>query len=326
MEKIKAASKNFTEMRKQAEEHLKKGVKHIPKLSASHEEMQRILHELAVYQIELEMQQDELLQARAELEESLDCYTQLYDFAPLGYLTLDREGTIRKANLAGSKLLGVNRSRLKGDRLGRFISVESLAGFNAMLERAFSTREQGFCEAMLQRDGASSSSADPFVSSNVAVLHSHTVRIDATVSNDGQECQVVLSDISMQKQIERENKTLLDRLIQARRAEFIGEPSGSALRNFNHQLLDKVIHARIRFAALSYLYAVEQASFVEIKKQIKTTDGNLSVHLRMLESAEYISCDKDVQDGKQQSNYRLTPKGQDALISYKECLTIFFFN
>ena len=326
MTKKRTASAYFALLRQQAEEHLNVTPQNHLTVSSSPADMQRIIHELAVYQIELEMQQDELLQARAELEESLDCYTQLYDFAPLGYLTLDREGTIRKANLAGSKLLGVNRSRLKGDRLGRFIAVESLAAYNTMLERVFSTREHGSCEAMLQRDGASSSSADPFVSSNGAVLYSHTVRIDAVISNDGQEYQVVLSDISMQKQVERENKALHARLIQARKAESIGKPNGSALRSFNHQLLDKVIHARIRFAALSYLYAVGQASFVEIKKQIKTTDGNISVHLRMLEAAEYISCNKDVKERKIQTNYRITEKGHDALLSYKACISAFLGN
>ena len=87
---------------------------------------------------------------------------------------------------------------------------------------------------------------------------------------------------------------------------------------------DKVLHARIRFAALSYLYAVEQAYFMEIKKQVRTTDGNLSVHMRMLESAGYISCDKDAQSCKPQTIYRITPKGHDALINYKESLRNFF--
>jgi len=321
MTKKRVPSADLIGLRQQAEEHFNAIPHKHPAFSSSPDEMQRVIHELAVYQIELEMQQDELLQARAELEESLDCYTELYDFAPLGYLTLDREGTIRKANLAGSKLLGVNRSRLKGQRLARFLALESLPVFNAMLERVFRTREHGSCEAVLQLDGASSS--DPVISSNATVLHSHTVHIDAVVSNDGQQYQVVLSDISMQKQVELDNKALLARLIQTRRAESIDQSSGSALRNFNHQLLDKVIHARIRFAALSYLYAVEQASFVEIKKQIQTTDGNLSIHLRMLESADYISCDKNILEGKPQSIYRITQNGHDALINYKECLTCF---
>ncbi|MFZ4524148.1 MAG: transcriptional regulator [Chlorobium sp.] len=322
MTKKRAPSADFALLRQQAETHLMAKQQKYPAFSSSPDDMQRIIHELAVYQIELEMQQDELLQARAELEESLDCYTELYDFAPLGYLTLDREGTILELNLNGAKLLGANRSRLKGDHLGRFIALESLAAFKTMLEQVFSTREHGSCEAMLQPDGSSSPGA-PFVSSKVDVLPRHAVRIDAVVSNDGQECQVVLSDISMQKQIERENKALLEQLIKARREESVGEPGGNALRSFNHLLLDKVIHSRIRSAVLCYLFTVEQASFVEIKKQVKTTDGNLSVHTRMLEAAGYISCDKDVKERKVQTIYRITHKGQDALISYKEHLCAF---
>lgn len=309
-------------LRRQAEAQLNAGRKKHLDVTASPDEMQRIIHELAVYQIELEMQQDELLQTRLELEESLDCYTELYDFAPLGYLTLDREGVIRKVNLSGSKLIGIDRSHLIGDRLGGFILAQDLPGYNAMLERVFSSRDHASCEVILQRDGTSSS-FDPFVSGTTDVLHSRTVRIDAVVSNDGQECRAVISDISMQKQVERENKALMERLIKARRTESIDQPGGESPGNFNHQLLDKVIHSRIRFAALSYLYVVEQACFVEIKKQVRTTDGNLSVHMRMLELAEYISCDKDVQSRKPQTIYRITPKGHDAFMQYKECLMAF---
>ncbi len=140
-----------------------------------------------------------------------------------------------------------------GDRLGRFIAAEDLPVFNAMLERVFSTRDHGSCEVILLSDGTFSS-ADPFVSRNTEVLHRRTVRIDATVSNDGQECRAVLSDISMQKQVEREHKALMASLIQARRKESIDRPDASGAHpDFNHQLLDKVIHSRIRFAALSYL-------------------------------------------------------------------------
>ena len=195
--------------------------------------------------------------------------------------------------------------------------------FNALLHKVFSTRAHAFCEVILHSDQASSSTAD-LVSSNSDVLHNRTLRIDAVISNDGQECKVVLLDISMQKQIEHENKALIDRLIQARRAVSIGEHGGgSDFHNFNHQLLDKVIHSRIRFAVLCFLFTVDQASFVEIKKQVITTDGNLSVHTRMLESARYISCDKNVKERKLQTIYRITEKGHDALESYKGCLKAF---
>src|SRR5271157_4080986 len=76
------------------------------------EETQRLVHELEVHQIQLEMQNEELLQARAEVEAILGQYTDLYDFAPVGYFTFDRDGAIRQVNLTGVRLLGVDRSGL----------------------------------------------------------------------------------------------------------------------------------------------------------------------------------------------------------------------
>jgi PAS domain-containing protein/DNA-binding HxlR family transcriptional regulator len=321
MTEKRTSSANLTLLRQQAEEQLK--VKKKIDYSASPDDMQRIIHELAVYQIELEMQQDELLQARAELEESLDCYTELYDFAPLGYLTLDREGTITKVNLSGSKLLGVDRSHLMGGRLAVFIAPEDLTVFNALLERVSRTRDHDSCEVKLPSHATSSCSTDSSASGNAMVFPNRTVRIDAVVSNDSMEFRVVISDISMQKQVERENKLLMIRLIQARRNESIDGIGDVPASDFNHQLLDKIIHSRIRFAALSYLFSVDQACFVEIKKKVRTTDGNLSVHMRMLESAEYIICDKDVKSRKPQTIYRITQKGHEAFIKYKASLTSF---
>ncbi|MBM3162330.1 MAG: transcriptional regulator [Chlorobi bacterium] len=94
--------------------------------------------------------------------------------------------------------------------------------------------------------------------------------------------------------------------------------------SYDHQLLDKVIHARIRFAALAYLHAVNQASFVEIRDQIRATDGNLSVHMRKLESAGYISCDKEFQARKPQTIYSITPVGREAFSNYRNHLGSFF--
>ena len=137
-----------------------------------------------------------------------------------------------------------------------------------------------------------------------------------------QQYRIVLSDISMQKRVELENKALRSQFMLNRKATAISQSDENA-GNYSHQLLDKVIHARIRLAALCYLYTVDQASFVEIKKQVETTDGNLSVHMRMLEMAKYIRCDKEIQERKPQTIYRITQKGNDALINYKECLRFF---
>ncbi len=94
--------------------------------------------------------------------------------------------------------------------------------------------------------------------------------------------------------------------------------------NYDHQLLDKVIHARIRFVALAYLNSVNQASFVEIREQVRATDGNLSVHMRKLEAAGYISCDKEFQARKPQTIYSITPVGKEAFFRYRRHIGSFF--
>ncbi len=80
----------------------------------------RLVQELEVHQIELEIQNEELTRVRAELEETLEKYKDLYDFAPVGYILLGEDGSIRQINLAGASLLGLERSKLIGKRLGAF--------------------------------------------------------------------------------------------------------------------------------------------------------------------------------------------------------------
>ena len=94
-----------TELRRHAEERLraKTAELHSPR---NEEQVQRLVHELEVHQIELEMQNAEIRHARDEAESALEKYTDLYDFAPVGYFTLDHEGIIRSVNLTGASLLG----------------------------------------------------------------------------------------------------------------------------------------------------------------------------------------------------------------------------
>jgi|GEM_PF-539151 len=323
MKKHRNPAADLKALRRQAEALLNAGHKKRLDITGSSEEMQRLVHELAVYQIELEMQQDELLQTRAELEESLECYTDLYDFAPLGYLTLSSDGTINQVNLTATTLLGTDRTSLQGDRFGSFIAAEDLPVFNSMLERVFSTKVHSTCEVTLLSEGTFPSRSDSPVSGNGAVLNSHMIRIDAVLSKDETECRAVISDISMQKKIEREYNALKSRKAPSGKPESIDPTAGREAPDFDHNQIDKIIHARIRFAALSYLYTVHQASFVEIKKQVSTTDGNLSVHMRMLENAGYISCEKEVQARKPQTIYSITEKGHDAFLRYKNCVSSF---
>ncbi|MEC9486675.1 MAG: transcriptional regulator [Prosthecochloris sp.] len=100
--------------------------------------------------------------------------------------------------------------------------------------------------------------------------------------------------------------------------------SSATEQNFDYKRLDKVIHSRIRFAALCYLDAVDSASFIDIRDRIGATDGNLGVHLRKLEAAGYVFCDKTFQKRIPLSLYRMTRQGRNALQVYKREVSEFF--
>ncbi len=94
-----------------------------------------LVHELQVHQIELELQNEELVQTRHEAEALRDQYIDLYDFAPVGYFTIDRHGTILALNLTGSVLLSESRQALVGARLQFFMHPDFLRAFTAFCDR-----------------------------------------------------------------------------------------------------------------------------------------------------------------------------------------------
>ena len=96
-------------------------------------DMARLVHELEVHQVELEMQNEELQQTRAKAEALLVRYTDLYDFAPTGYFNLARDGTIHAVNLNGARLLGIERALLLNRRLGVLVAAADRPAFNAFL-------------------------------------------------------------------------------------------------------------------------------------------------------------------------------------------------
>src|SRR5579871_3488190 len=95
----------------------------------SEADAQRLVHELQVHQIELEMQNGELEEARNKMEVLLADYTDLYDFAPVGYMSLNEQGQILKVNLTGAALLGVGRSRLLNRPLPAYVAPADRPGF-----------------------------------------------------------------------------------------------------------------------------------------------------------------------------------------------------
>jgi PAS domain S-box-containing protein len=191
MKKERNASADTAALRRQAEAKLRAAArKGAPPRTAA--DMQRLVHELQVHQIELEMQNEALRESRAQVEAGLERYTDLYDFAPVGYLTLDPDGAIRQANLTASLLLGVARAQLAGRRLGVFLGDSDRAGFSAFLKKVFASQSKEVCEAaMLKEDQAP-----------------RHVQITATASQDGQECRLVMEDITARRQAEAETQRL----------------------------------------------------------------------------------------------------------------------
>ncbi len=113
-----------------------------------------MLHELEVHQIELEVQNAELREARERMELLVEKYTDLYDFAPVGYFALDEQGRVLEVNLTGAALLGVDRSQLIDRRFSGLVVPQSQPVFQAFLERISAETGRQSCEAALRREGA----------------------------------------------------------------------------------------------------------------------------------------------------------------------------
>ena len=95
-----------------------------------------------------------------------------------------------------------------------------------------------------------------------------------------------------------------------------GKPEASPVSSARADALDRLIHERLRLGIVSALAVNDSLSFSDLKKLMKTTDGNLSVHARKLEEAEYIACTKSFEGRMPKTEYRLTAAGRRALERY----------
>ena len=84
--------------------------------------------------------------------------------------------------------------------------------------------------------------------------------------------------------------------------------------------IDEVIHGRMRLGIMVYLSDVETADFTELKTVLEATQGNLSVHLKKLEEAAYVTIDKSFQNNKPLTRVKITPDGRRAFAAYLEAL------
>jgi PAS domain S-box-containing protein len=177
--------KRATDLRRRAERQLRE--QPVKKLSAAdHADAQRTLQELQIHQIELELQNEELKLTKAEVDAGLEKYTNLYDFAPVGYFTLGADGTIQQVNLTGTTIVGVQRSRLLGQRFGVLLDPKNRREFNDFLAQVFA--DEAKCSGdfeLLRQD------QPPLI-----------VNIAAMCQSNERECHAVVMDITERKAAE----------------------------------------------------------------------------------------------------------------------------
>jgi two-component system, cell cycle sensor histidine kinase and response regulator CckA len=181
----------------------------------------QLLHELQVHQIELEMQNEELRLAQEALGASQAQYFDLFDLAPVGYLTLSEQGLILEANLAASKLLGLARGALVRQPLSRFVVSEDQDSYYRHRKRLLEGGAPQACELRLaKKDGV--------------LLW---VQLEAIVTQDADGssiCRTVVSDIGERKRVDAEQARLEEQRRQLRKAESLGRVAGAMAHHFDN--------------------------------------------------------------------------------------------
>ncbi len=152
-------------------------------------EILKLIYDLELHQIELELQNSELQSAKDQIEASAARYAELYNFSPSGYLSLSREGDIIETNLFGSQLLGKDSAHLINSRFGFFVTDESRPTFNNFMETLFNGKIKGACDITL----CSGEGKPPM-----------NIHLSGIITEGREKCLIAATDISELKRSEEE--------------------------------------------------------------------------------------------------------------------------
>jgi signal transduction histidine kinase len=157
------------------------------KSNFSESETYKLIHELEVHQLELELQNEELIRAKERASIAEEKYIELYDFAPCGYFTLTKAGLINELNFCAARLLNKDRSHLVNASFVYFISEETRSIFNFFFQKILRSHEKESCEVVLSIEGSL-----PI-----------DIHIDGIMSKKGELCFLTVVDISERKLAEK---------------------------------------------------------------------------------------------------------------------------
>ena len=268
------------ELRRRAEARIKGRHTH-PAPPRSEADTMRLLHELQVHQIELELQNAELQEARDKVETLLETYTDLYDFAPIGYFSANEQGLILDVNLTGAALLGIERSRLINQRLQSFIDPPSRTAFLAFFKKVFATPGKHICELPLLNERGVPFWADLQAASADSIKGSRKwCRIaisDLTTLKHEEEVRHRLEDMAMA------NQKLKQEIVQRQKVEEALKKSEAHYA----QLFEQSLHMQEQLRHLSrrlLLTQEEERKRIsrELHDEIVQTLVGINVHLASL--------------------------------------------
>jgi len=176
-------------------------------------ETQKIIHELQVHKIELEMQNEELKIAKEEAEKATQKYTDLYNFAPSGYMTLSKKGSIVELNFSAAMMLGNEVKYLTNKNFIDFLSPETRTLFSLFLNTLFIEKAKETCEVVL-------------MVKNSLPVYAH---VDGIVLENNEQCYLTITDTTKEKVAENTIK-------ESQRLRIIGEMASGIAHDFNNSL------------------------------------------------------------------------------------------
>jgi PAS domain S-box-containing protein len=280
MQKKSRTAAEAAELRRRVEARLRGQPRH-PALPRTEADAKWLVHELQVNQLELEMQNTALQEARDKAEILLETYTDLYDFAPVGYFSVDEQGLILEVNLTGAALLGIERTRLINRRLQSFVAPTSRAAFRAFFKKIFAGSGKQICEASLLDEHGIPFWADLQAASA------------GSFRGARKWCRVAISDLTTLKQAEEvrqrlealaaANRELKREIVQRRKAEVALKKSEAHYANLFEQSLH--MQEQLRHLSRQLLLTQEEERkriSRELHDEIVQTLVGINVHLASL--------------------------------------------